>query len=767
MKRHISLLLAFIMALCLVPQAQAFDDVSDLAESAAAESLASIGIVDSVDRFNPQNYLTRAQFCKIAVLAAGFTESSLYSGYTIYPDVAANTWYAPYVNAAVRKYSIIQGDEKGNFNPNANITYGEAVTIMLRMLGYTTEDVGMMWPNDYVNKAQSIGLNAGMRNLGAKSAMTRGQAAILMCNMLLSKTKEGDIFAAKGYSTGSARTILLSTSQTNPTLSSNQAVLYLDGEMRTYQTSGTISTALCGMRGIPVFDARSQSRLKGFIADVGGVDFETVTDVTSTAISVKGGRLNVPRDTLTMAGGNVGPYITAWFDIKAGDEIAVYYNESGELELIATRSQATVSVGETGIYGVDTFSFQGGAKLVKGGTEISKSQLQQYDVISYSQSNNTYYVSSDRITLLYQSGSPVYSNPSQIKAGNHTFQVSEKAGKYFSQSGIKLGGQITLLLDYNGNLAAVMPSSKVSAKAVGVLSSLTDTSCTIDLLSGLKLEGRPKTSGYSIITVGGQRMSTIYRLEGQLVEVSQNSDGNFALAAVDLASHTSGDLYVSDGTIGKRSLAANAAIYECAEKGMTLHKISLSDIPTEKVSASRILYTRLNSADQVDLVVLADATGNRFTYGMIKMTTEKVESGEGLDGRPLTYTQYNYTIRTSGGVLTYSTATASDMKARTTYTPAAIASDLVGEGARTHNFSTPAFTLSRTATVSRSDYDTYRGFKVKGQYIPVDDKVVIYSQATDSFISSISEARANFTEFELYLDRPAAEGGSVRVIIVK
>ncbi|MEA4919483.1 MAG: S-layer homology domain-containing protein [Clostridiaceae bacterium] len=768
MKRYISLLLVFVLAVSVIPYASAFKDITDFSESAAAESLASLGIIDNVDNFNPNDCLTRSQFCKIAVLAAGFTETSLYSGYTIYPDVASNTWYAPYVNAAVRKYAIIKGDEKGNFNPESNITYGEAVTIMLRMLGYTTADIGMMWPADYVNKAQSMGLSSGMRTHAAANAITRGQAAILLCNMLLSTNKAGTVFAATGFSTGSAESILLSTSQTNPNLSSNQAVLYLDDKSTTYATTGTISPTLCGLKGIPVFSSTSQSRIRGFIADIGGAEIEEVTSVSSSALTVGTGKINVPRDTLTMAGGSVGTYITCWFDIKAGDKITLYYDDSGELELISTLNSA-VSYNKTYIYGADTASFPSNATYIKNGIKISASDLSNYDVISYSQTNNTYYVSSDRVTLLYQSGSPVYSNPSVIKAGNKTFSVSEKAGSYFNQSGIKVGGKITLLLDYSGNLAAVMPASKVTAKAIGVLSSLSDSSCTINLACGLTLTGTPSTSGYTIMSYNGQHVSSLYKLQGQLVETSQNSDGLFTFNTVALSGGTSGDLDLSKRVLGKKSLAQNIRIYECSARGMALHEISLEDLPAATVDSSKVLHSETDTQGNINMVVLEDVTGDRFIYGMIKLTSEKVQTDDSLDGSTNYQTQYSFTVKTASNIYSYTTVyKPTEMTTiNPEYIPGAISTDLVGDNARSYNFVTPAFKLSKAATVTRDSFDAYRGVKINGKYVPVEKDVVIYSSSGKTFLSSLSEARANFTSFSIYLDRPVSEGGTVRVITVQ
>ena len=80
-KRLVSSLLAAAL-LASAPQSLAFSDIPHPEQSLAAESLASLGILAQAEAFNPNASLTRAQFCKMATLAAGFNETSLYSSFT-------------------------------------------------------------------------------------------------------------------------------------------------------------------------------------------------------------------------------------------------------------------------------------------------------------------------------------------------------------------------------------------------------------------------------------------------------------------------------------------------------------------------------------------------------------------------------------------------------------------------------------------------------------------------------------------------------------
>ena len=80
------------------------------------------------------------------------------------------------------------GAGDGRFYPDRAITFGEAVTILMRVLGYGNSDVaaGASWYDGYVAVARSSGLADGL-SLGGGASITRGQAAILFYNLLFNK----------------------------------------------------------------------------------------------------------------------------------------------------------------------------------------------------------------------------------------------------------------------------------------------------------------------------------------------------------------------------------------------------------------------------------------------------------------------------------------------------------------------------------------------------------------------------------------------------
>ncbi|MCQ2552192.1 MAG: S-layer homology domain-containing protein [Clostridia bacterium] len=189
-KRILSIMLMLALVLGSVSfsfAASSFTDITDSRTAAAVEVLKLMGVVDGVGdgKYNPDEKLTRAEFCKLAVIAM-HTEASFnkYSSMTIFPDVKASEWFAPYVNMAAKELAIVKGMPDGSFKPANEIKTGEAVTILLRLIGYTDEEIGGVWPYGHMNFAESAGMFVGVNAGGASSGISRGDAANLFVNAI-------------------------------------------------------------------------------------------------------------------------------------------------------------------------------------------------------------------------------------------------------------------------------------------------------------------------------------------------------------------------------------------------------------------------------------------------------------------------------------------------------------------------------------------------------------------------------------------------------
>lgn len=103
------------------PTNRIFSDVDDSAWYAKdVYALKAKGIVsgDEKGNFNPENNITRAEFVKMLVELMGIKDSSAVCEFS---DAAENDWYYTYVASAV-KFGIARGMDNGTFGAAANIT---------------------------------------------------------------------------------------------------------------------------------------------------------------------------------------------------------------------------------------------------------------------------------------------------------------------------------------------------------------------------------------------------------------------------------------------------------------------------------------------------------------------------------------------------------------------------------------------------------------------------------------------------------------------
>ncbi|MBE7009789.1 MAG: S-layer homology domain-containing protein, partial [Ruminococcaceae bacterium] len=251
-KRILPLALALVMLLAfLPPYAHAeggFADVEDAAVARNTEVLRLLGVVsgDDTGLFRPKGNLTRAEFCKMAIELQGLgSKSALYSSRTIFPDVRAEHWASGYINlstvAGKEQPALMHGFPDGTFRPEQNISYGEAVTVLMRMLGYEDKDTSGIWPRGYFDIAAASGVTKGM-NRSEEGGLLREQAAKLFVNALAVEKKSGGTL----FTLGKETTLL--------------SIDIVKGVMRTADGEETMakpmaSTLLNGLKGRVVYNS--------------------------------------------------------------------------------------------------------------------------------------------------------------------------------------------------------------------------------------------------------------------------------------------------------------------------------------------------------------------------------------------------------------------------------------------------------------------------------------------------------------------------------
>lgn len=202
-KRLVSLVL--VLSLVLGSMSMGFAagtltaDINDAKVVKAVERLAALGIVNGMEdgKYHPELKVTREQFAKLLVESLGLgSAANAAMGATKFSDVEAARWSAGYVNVASGQ-GLIKGYPDGTFGPAKEVTYAEALTMLVRALGYKDEFLPGSWPGNYVAKAAGLGITAGVNFSADSVTADRGSVAVMVDNTLdakIVKVKEfGDI----------------------------------------------------------------------------------------------------------------------------------------------------------------------------------------------------------------------------------------------------------------------------------------------------------------------------------------------------------------------------------------------------------------------------------------------------------------------------------------------------------------------------------------------------------------------------------------------
>lgn len=158
-------------------------DLSVLSE-AQIKDLYDLGIMtgDENGELRLDDAITRAEAAKM-ICVTGNIKPFFNVTENTFTDVPDSHWAHGYIYALKEK-EIVQGDEKGNFNPQCNITYEEIVKMIVVLLGYRemAEQLGG-YPAGYNGTASGIGITTNL-NLIPKTNATRKNVAIMLHNSL-------------------------------------------------------------------------------------------------------------------------------------------------------------------------------------------------------------------------------------------------------------------------------------------------------------------------------------------------------------------------------------------------------------------------------------------------------------------------------------------------------------------------------------------------------------------------------------------------------
>lgn len=805
---------ACVCALVWVPPAGAaaavstFPDVTDPRVGRAVETLRTMGVIDgSGGRFEPNGSLTRAQFCKMAILVMGKgDEAEAQSSRTIFNDVPGKHWARGYVNLAAATTvgggedgkggsRLMMGLGNGSFAPDRAITYGEAVTAVLRILGYTKE-ASVNWPYGAVASASAVGLDSGFTPPAAGDPITRAQAAMLFCNMLTTPMSGSKELYATTLGTVEKDMMMLSCNTTTQSGQTGAVKLFSlkngpkDPVLAEIRTPAPFFQ---GLQGSAVIN--KDGRFVTFLPDSDArvTSFTTASATNRVLTASDGSRLSVSPATKVWYNGEEKTYAEVYASLnRSGVGITVCYTPGGAVScLVASYSSVNSAkdgalVAKEPVVGNPFGSLTRGStdyKIMKNGVEIATSGIRQYDVGAFHTESNTLYVCDFRLTCMYMDAQPNPAAPSSITIsaqldGKNKLDVLDCAVADLAK--FKPGESVTLLFSSDGKVAGAMSPKDIRSNALGYVSELTADSATVKLINAPfdKISGKPSSSS-------GEYKTT-------LVSVSASSASVLGLSRQ--SDNTSGALDLRTRTLGRYTLAENIRFFERVGTG-EMAPIQRDDITVGEIPASKVAYRHMNYAGEVDAVILNDVTGDRYTYGIAKVETksdsqeishdvtdnENKNSEDKADDKTENKNETSKTSSTVTTYTTYTTVTNGDKNVTVTggrsfkngqfvgVVPSAVSSE--GDTPRATG-SVVLKQVEKLSSMANFNLETNRFFSGNLE-MPVWEGVQCYNAETKTWFTDkdktnlelLADCLSYSSKLTVYYDRDPAQGGKVRIVV--
>ena len=191
------------------------------------------------------NLVTRAEFVKMAVAASKYRDS-VSSGLSVSPfsDVMYSSWYAPYVYLGASN-KLLLGYKDGYFRPDNAVTYEEALTVALRLLGYEDSEFEYSWPAGQISVAGNIGLSDGMNSYAGQN-LNRNQVSMLFYNLLRADIKGGSTEYITTLNYSWLHDVVL-TSSHNESSSVKKGYVYTSAGL--YEVTDSFDYSLVGTKG--------------------------------------------------------------------------------------------------------------------------------------------------------------------------------------------------------------------------------------------------------------------------------------------------------------------------------------------------------------------------------------------------------------------------------------------------------------------------------------------------------------------------------------
>ena len=620
-----------VSATLIMPVSAANEKWQTDSEMAKLLSALNIMVGDDDGNFHFDDNVTRAEMAKIAVASSSYKDTvALGLQFSPFSDVKGSFWGAPYIRAAVSA-GIVDGFIDGTYRPNETVSYEQAVTMMLRVLGYTDSDFGASYPYGQLGTANSLKLTDGINGtIGAP--MTRRDVAKLVCNALDTrvKTTGQDLIAthncqfiedvtiiASGFDDGALGKDEISTSAGKYRIDDSFDDGYVGSKGDMVVKDGKYYVAFSSESGLMTDKYIVYSTLNDAIL--------CYPDGNNTTIK----QFKLSDSTTCYKDSVAYTYGSLRSQMEMGDVLRVRYRDNGEVDYISySEGTLTGPVKVTSLSWLDNFNSNSQTKIVRDGKQVDKSAIQTNDILYYSDALNMVMAYTQKITGVYEDAIPSKELPKSIVVSGVTYEVEgvDAFNDLSSSGSVSIGDTVTLLLGRDGEkVAGLVTLNDMSGTITGYVTG-----------SGKKSfknsDGTTYQSYYvDVVAVDGTAYTypTSTDKSSSVNKVCKITikDGKAQVGSSISATSVSGAVSYSDLLIGNNRISSDVTILDVAKNvysDVPLYtKTYMQRLDGITLKDGQVLYAQKNSNGEISEMIVQNVTGDMYSYGIITSVTKQ------------------------------------------------------------------------------------------------------------------------------------------------
>ena len=575
--------------------------------------------------FGLDRSVTRAEFTKMAVEASKY-RNSVTSRLSVSPfsDVMYDSWYAPYVYTGALN-GLIKGYKDGSFKPDGLITYEEAITVALRLLGYEDSEFEYAWPYGQIGVAEKIGICDNMDSYAGQN-QSRGQVSHLFYNLLKTTPKNGSGDYVKTIGHEILSDVVLISSN-NETQSVQKGYVFTSEGM--FKVGDSFDYSLIGLRGDAIL---KDGRIDAFIPNSQNkIIYSIFSSAGDNYTLLRGGEISDYKldkdDTLycetqkTSVGAMMGQF-------EPGDTLELYFDKDmREDYIVYKKGKFEGPFAVTSSSWINDYGISPDALVIRKGNKVSPAEVKTNDILYYSATLNVVWAYCNTVVGVYESAEPNQNTPKTITVSGKTYSI-EGTGAYNALSSggtFSYGDTVTLLLGKDGDVAGVVTPYEEKRETVGFV-------VETGTKKGVTVSGEKYSSDYiSIVGTDGvlqqyesARDYSSDRYQNSVVRL-KFSGGKATASVLKSANSISGTYSYSKKQLGLYTLSADSEILDVITATETesprWKKVYPQRLDGVSISERDVLYAEITQDNTIKRLILNDVTGDAYTYGIVTGAT--------------------------------------------------------------------------------------------------------------------------------------------------